>query len=585
MSYQALLFCADEKLARVVTQVFTELEFNVEPVNEPFSAVKKLMAQHYDAVVVDCENEQNASLLFKSARNSAANQSSLALALVEGQAGVAKAYRIGANLVLTKPINVEQAKGTLRVARGLLRKNADAAGTTAATSAPAMTPTSAPKPESAPKAAAFTAPPEKPLKAGLAFQSEKSVASEDFANGAHSEPAFAPPQFESAMPAMAASAKPEKAVPPAPEPAAASAPAEQAPPKMEAVPPTPKPTTTQMTSAKPAGFGTFPSAAAAAAPAKEVTVPVKEKAAESELFETSSRKAQPVEEVAAPTFSALDDHATEGSGGARKYAGIAAAVALVVALGYFGYTKFGGSNPASQNAMQKPQPVQASVPNPVASPASSMAATEPSPVTPAPSTAVVSQPVSKPKAGLNSAPVTKIAAGKEEEAAPEVVTKTFAPAPMHVKTEPAAAKAQAPKQAPTPPPADDTAAVLPNPLAVGSANDSTLPSLVPVPANLPVAPAGTVKISQGVSQGLLIKKVQPQYPQNARAMRIEGPVQMQALIDKEGKITNVKVVKGQPVLARAAVDAVRQWRYKPYYLDGQPVEIQTEITVMFKLPN
>src|SRR5215470_3623454 len=134
MGYQALLFCADERLARVVSQIFAELEFNIELVNEPFSAVKKLMAQHYDAIVVDCENEQNASLIFKSARNSSGNQNSLALALVEGQTGVAKAYRIGANLVLTKPINVEQAKGTLRVARGLLRKVADPTSPSAASS-------------------------------------------------------------------------------------------------------------------------------------------------------------------------------------------------------------------------------------------------------------------------------------------------------------------------------------------------------------------------------------------------------------------------------------------------------------------
>ncbi len=73
-------------------------------------------------IVVDCENEQNAALLFKSARNSGSNQASLAVAVVEGQAGVAKAFRLGANLVLTKPIHVEQSKGTLRVARGLLRK-------------------------------------------------------------------------------------------------------------------------------------------------------------------------------------------------------------------------------------------------------------------------------------------------------------------------------------------------------------------------------------------------------------------------------------------------------------------------------
>ena len=123
MGYQALLFCPDEKTARTVTQVLSELEFTVEACIEPFAAVKKLMGQHFDAVVVDCDNEQNATLLFKSARNSTSNQGSLAVAVVEGQAGVAKAFRIGANLVLTKPINIEQAKGTLRVARGLLRKS------------------------------------------------------------------------------------------------------------------------------------------------------------------------------------------------------------------------------------------------------------------------------------------------------------------------------------------------------------------------------------------------------------------------------------------------------------------------------
>src|ERR1700680_5000147 len=122
MGYQALLFCPDEKTARTVTQVLSELDFAVEPCTEPFVAVKKLMAQPFDAIVVDCDNEQNATLLFKSAHGSPSNQTSLAVAVVEGQTGVAKAFRIGANLVLTKPITVEQAKGTLRVARGLLRK-------------------------------------------------------------------------------------------------------------------------------------------------------------------------------------------------------------------------------------------------------------------------------------------------------------------------------------------------------------------------------------------------------------------------------------------------------------------------------
>src|SRR5579872_3291479 len=144
MGYQALLFCPDEKTARTVTQVLSELDFNVDSCTEPFAAVKKLMGQHFDAVVVDCDNEQNATLLFKSARNSTSNQASLAVAVVEGQAGVAKAFRIGANLVLTKPINVEQAKGTLRVARGLLRKGDPGKAAAPGAAPAASTPTPSP---------------------------------------------------------------------------------------------------------------------------------------------------------------------------------------------------------------------------------------------------------------------------------------------------------------------------------------------------------------------------------------------------------------------------------------------------------
>src|SRR5436305_9061866 len=126
MSYKALLFCPDEAAARLVTQVLSELDFAVELSFEPFATVKKLTEEPYDALVVDCNDEQNASLLFKGARSSDLNHSSLCVAVAEGQAGVAKAFKIGANLVLTKPINAEQSKNTLRVARGLLRKNAPA---------------------------------------------------------------------------------------------------------------------------------------------------------------------------------------------------------------------------------------------------------------------------------------------------------------------------------------------------------------------------------------------------------------------------------------------------------------------------
>jgi protein TonB len=110
-------------------------------------------------------------------------------------------------------------------------------------------------------------------------------------------------------------------------------------------------------------------------------------------------------------------------------------------------------------------------------------------------------------------------------------------------------------------------------------------SSLTVPSTQSQPKLAKLNISQGVSQGLLIKRVQPKYPQNALSMHLQGEVQLDAMIDKEGNVKNVKVLKGDAVLSHAAIDAVRQWRYKPYYLDGVPVDIQTQITVNFKLPN
>src|ERR1041385_8652658 len=123
MSYKSLLFCPDDKTAQLLTQVLSELDFTVELAHDPELTAKKMAGEHFDAVVADIQNEQDAALLFKSSRDSQLNHGSLSVAVVDGPAGVAKAFRIGANLVLTKPINIEQSKGTLRVARGLLKKN------------------------------------------------------------------------------------------------------------------------------------------------------------------------------------------------------------------------------------------------------------------------------------------------------------------------------------------------------------------------------------------------------------------------------------------------------------------------------
>ena len=116
---------------------------------------------------------------------------------------------------------------------------------------------------------------------------------------------------------------------------------------------------------------------------------------------------------------------------------------------------------------------------------------------------------------------------------------------------------------------------------IGSIVSSTS-NLSAVPKFVPPTPQ-RVRISQGVTKGLLIQKTEPQYPPLARAARVQGEVVLSAIIDANGQITNLQLVSGHPMLVPAAISAVKQWRYKPYLLNGQPVEVETTITVIFSL--
>jgi protein TonB len=98
-----------------------------------------------------------------------------------------------------------------------------------------------------------------------------------------------------------------------------------------------------------------------------------------------------------------------------------------------------------------------------------------------------------------------------------------------------------------------------------------------------VATPQRVRVSSGVSTGLLIRRVNPTYPPLARQARIQGQVVLHAVISKDGSIENLTLVSGHPMLAPAAIDAVKQWKYKPYLLNGEPVEVDTEVQVNFTL--
>jgi protein TonB len=112
---------------------------------------------------------------------------------------------------------------------------------------------------------------------------------------------------------------------------------------------------------------------------------------------------------------------------------------------------------------------------------------------------------------------------------------------------------------------------------IGSVLSST-PMAVPK-----IATPQRVRVSSGVQSGLLVRKVTPNYPPLARQARIQGVVVLQAQISKEGNIINLQLISGHPMLAPAAIEAVKQWKYKPYLLNGEPVEVETQVQVNFSL--
>lgn len=564
MSYKSLLYCPDEKAARVVTQVLSELEFTVELSNEPFAAVKTLTDEHFDALVVDCQNEQDAGLLFKAARNSSLNHSSLSVAVVEGQAGVAKAFRIGANLVLTKPVNLEQSKSTLRVARGLLRKNEAKVGGSSASSVAGQAPVILPTPTAKPmarEAAAFSginsaphpavAPvPKVPVPyAGLEMDPEPTPAPE--------------PSEVALLESMPVNGKP------APVAESAWAPRAQA--------------SAEPIAASTAGTGT--GVAPALAKSGELRLSGAAPMITHQPIVQEHKFEEPLPELSVPMFAALQE-AHSGSGGGSKFVKIIVVVVLLGVAGYWGWQRLqplqylhSSTPPAVPSQTAAPEE-----PAPGATPAAAHSAEpENGSSGSAPSTAAPSAAPSD----ANAAPSGPSAsASQPASTAPETIRVQELPLVLESKTAVAktpmviqvkagshsAPKAPPRQSQPTPP-------VLTLPT---SNSQSSLNNIVV--AEAPAPRQGMLRVSQGVSQGLLMKKVSPVYSQTAMQLGKEGAVDLIATISKDGTVTGVRVTSGDLMLANSAVDAVKQWKYRPYLLNGEPVEIQTQITVNFKLP-
>ena len=542
MSYKALLFCPDEKTSRLVTQVLSELDFIVERAGETFATVKKLSNEHFDALIVDIENEQDASLVFKGARSSSSNHSSLYVAVVEAQAGVAKAFRIGANLVLTKPINIEQSKSTLRVARGLLRKNEAKPQTAAIPASPKLEnsiPAPAPKP-------ILAEPPSSPMPAAFAMLARDE------------EPAQAAAEvagFESMPQPMAA-----KATPAQPSWALAK------------------------TSAEPIAATSGHAAAAAPAPEK----PVPELKSAPPLATQESITSDPTMPEAFPESPSVPTLVSYAHRPNRKSSGnklkVLAALLVLGAAAYWASQKpqFARYLPSLQKLQptappqqKKPESTPSQDPDPAPSQTPLAPAGRSTPAGAALDQGTVAAPAPVPFHLVPDHYSPPEVIQVEEAPADSHSQITITPKPIVVSTKPGSAAVQKPAQLTAPPVVEITSNNSQNALAeIVASADAVVPKRAP----------SSVHISQGVSQGLLLKKVSPVYPPRALQLRKEGAVDLLAVISKEGTISRVRVLNGDSMLAQSAVDAVRQWKYRPYLLNGDPVEIQTQITINFRLP-
>jgi TonB family protein len=186
----------------------------------------------------------------------------------------------------------------------------------------------------------------------------------------------------------------------------------------------------------------------------------------------------------------------------------------------------------------------------------------------------------KPSPTISASAVRKQAGLREpEESTPPEVVHRSSISDQNIAQPPASP----PPPAPTTHTVDQTSAPenAPTLAALPPTSASPLGSVLSVPV---AVPPPSVRVSQGLTEGSVIRRVEPQYPSQARTLRLEGTVFLKATVAEDGTVRDIKVVSGPPVLARAAVEAVSRWRYRPYRLNGKPIAMEVEIRTDFKLP-
>ncbi len=555
----ALLLSPDDQAVNAITGVLEEMSVTCERPLDGASAAKKLNSQSFDLVLVDCENLPAAKLIFDVCRRGKDGNNAVPIAIVDGRAGLPTAFRLGAELILTKPVSKDQARTTIRTAVGRVRKDG---------------PTS----DSVPQAAA----------AAAAVGGATHLTS--FADRA---PSFVPPQAPapaappSTVQKMQAIVDEVEAAPVSPKPKVPFSTVSRSPVLAESsfapvISENPKPKLPTRLSDDPV---------MAELERTEIEESERTEAKLDNSGQAKKASDEPAAKSESPVFSSYRQSRQKPRGA------LVAVLVLTLAGGgfYAAWMYQPGFRTLAQPQIDRVLDLagkvlpQTHVPSP-AKPAPQPAPAKAAAVAPADPT----NPTQPQPTGLDAA--SSSAAGSPTgvpTAAPTALPTTSAATP--VPAQPATVQPTAtPVAAVVPPaalPAPKSAPVVSKPepsqpkvqLAKASSNKKVEAAAPAADAPLPGEGAAIILSSKGAEKRLA-HSITPKYPADAHVSATEGTIVLKEVVDEDGKVKAVRLVEGNPTLANAAIQAVKQWRYRPYVRDGKAQPFQTIVIVDFQKP-
>lgn len=630
MGLQCFLFSSDEAAAGAIRQVLANLDIAVESCPEAVAAIERISKQSFHIVIFDWDHQPEAEMLLAAARERKASERPITLAIVSNDISVPKALHAGANSILRKPVAVIQASDTLKTARDLVkaRRDPQSTGFRAVSSGAAAGPAPATLPST------IDAGKEKTLRAGEFLHSAPVSPGASYETEADVTKALNQPSDEPVNPlrdlepvAASVSQQPE---PLSPSPGETrglewyikargvtrqAAPSQPPPPKANAGP--------ELLTFDQIHVGSTSEDEAKAGHPTPKQTSAQEQRKEAQLFAYIYGERDDSRE-SAPRRPDLGKRAIIA-------ASVLAACAIVAAPQAPWHPKLRGISSNGQRALHawlNPQPIMpAQAPTahetfarpgdeyklPVAE-AIPDATTDPSQIRVVP----VIDPTSKKSAGDNSTP--EQSAITPEAANPGLAEQTPAPQ-VQVVENPAAAPGSPPAAAPTAPASAPAPVVvapiggptsqseppvvertLPTPVAAPSKPQSP-PRVITTPGNIPSSlksqmatstpdASGTkspetalpsiepVTVAESAERALLVDQPEVRYPASAKGQ--QGTVVLQVFIARDGTVQDAKFLQGSLAFARVAIDGVKQWKFKPYPMNGRPVSVQTLMTLSFR---